>query len=90
MKLLLTSAGFMNTKIAQAFAGLLSKPMEQCSIALIPTGARSVEERFYVQESQEELERLGLGTIVELDASDPLEPTLSPTTEKRSRPRWRS
>lgn len=73
-KLLLTSAGFKNTKIAQSFLTILGKRPEEATIALVPTGARTVEERFYVEASSKELEELGFGGIVEIDAAEPMEP----------------
>ncbi len=42
MKLFLTSAGFTNDTIRQAFRDLLGRPTEECSIVVIPTGQNMV------------------------------------------------
>ena len=73
-KLLLTSAGFMNTKIAQSFVTVLGKDLGEASVALVPTAARSIDERFHVEKSHKELADLGIGSIVEIDAAEPQEP----------------
>jgi dipeptidase E len=72
MKLLLTSAGFQNPKIAEAFVALGGKPISAMKVALVPTAARSVEERYFVEESLRELSDIGLDQVTVFDASRPL------------------
>lgn len=42
MKLFLTSAGFTNDSIRQAFRDLLGKPTDECCIVVVPTGQNMV------------------------------------------------
>src|SRR3989344_6085832 len=61
-KLFLTSAGFINTKISQAFIGELYKPANKSKI-LIVAFAQDSKEESYVQQSKEELKKLGFKNI---------------------------
>lgn len=59
-KLLLTSAGFLNKKVADAFLDLVTKKPSEMKIIFIPTASRTKEELFYVKESKKELLDLGI------------------------------
>lgn len=67
MKLLLTSAGFLNKKVTDAFLNLLNKPAEEIHLIFIPTASRSEEELKYVEESRQELTSLGIKQITSLN-----------------------
>lgn len=67
MKLLLTSAGFVNKEVSDLFLKLLNKPVDQVKIAFIPTASRTEEEIKYVEESRRELLDLGIKNIVTLN-----------------------
>jgi peptidase E len=77
MKLLLTSTGFANQKIADFFLDILRKDPTDAMVAFIPTASRTEEELFYVRKSKQELLDMGIKKIVEFDlenkpSSDPL------------------
>lgn len=59
-KLLLTSTGLSNKKIAHAFFSFIVKAPEDIKVAFVPTAATTTEEMKYVDESREELIRLGI------------------------------
>lgn len=59
-KLLLTSAGFVNPKIGQAFLELVSKPPVDIRVLFIPTASRTPVELKYVDESRQELITMGI------------------------------
>lgn len=59
-KLLLTSAGFENPKIAEYFLSLIKKQPQDIKILFIPTASRTLEEISYVNGSRQELLSLGL------------------------------
>jgi peptidase E len=63
MKLLLTSAGFINTKISEVFVKELPKPAAEVRLLLVPY-AQNEKEEFYITESKQELEQLGIKNIV--------------------------
>lgn len=63
MKLLLTSAGFLNKEVAKVFVGLFDKPMDQVRLIFIPTASRSKNETTYVNLSRQELMDLGIHHI---------------------------
>jgi peptidase E len=67
MKLLLTSAGFLNKEVSDAFLKLLGKPVEQINILFIPTASRTEEELKYVEKSKKELVDLGINNIKTLN-----------------------
>jgi len=67
MKLLLTSAGFLNKGVSDIFLQLLNKPVEQISIIFIPTASRTEEEIKYVNKSKQELVNLGIKNITTLN-----------------------
>ena len=64
MKLLLTSAGFLNKEVSDIFVKLLGKPAEQVKVIFIPTASRTEEELIYVKKSRQELINLGIKNIV--------------------------
>ena len=55
MKLLLTSAGFENQKIAKKFLELLNKPISEVKVVFIPTAARTPEEVEYIKKAKKEI-----------------------------------
>lgn len=59
-KLLLTSTGFTNPKLADRFLALLGKPPADAKALFIPTASRSEEDMKYVRESGGELAQLGI------------------------------
>jgi peptidase E len=67
MKLLLTSAGFLNKEVSNTFLSLLNKPTGQIHIIFIPTASRTEEELKYVEESRQELVDLGITNIITLN-----------------------
>lgn len=67
MKLLLTSAGFLNKEVSNTFLKLLNKLAGQVHVIFIPTASRTKEELKYVAESRQELIGLGIGDIVTLN-----------------------
>jgi peptidase E len=78
-KLLLTSAGFTNTKIAQAFRVILHKPLSEAKIALISVGVNSPESHERQELKIQELKEVGFGFVTPFDALHPLPPdTLDP------------
>ena len=62
MKLLLTSAGVRNKKLADFFISILSKKPKDCS-ALMVVYAQNDQEKFYIDESKKELAELGVGDV---------------------------
>ncbi len=60
MKLLLTSAGFENSKVGREFLKLIDKPVSEIKVIFVPTAARTKEELFYVDKSKEELLNVGI------------------------------
>lgn len=72
MKLLLTSAGFLNKEISDVFLKLLNQPAGQVRVIFIPTASRTEEELKYVAESRQELIGLGIGDIVTLNLDHPV------------------
>lgn len=73
-KLLLTSAGFTNTKIAQSLGLILPKPLNDASIALVSTNLTLPAHYERVRMKREELLRMGFPSVEPLDAADPLPP----------------
>ena len=71
-KLLLTSTGFTNTKLADRFLALLGKAPADTRVFFIPTASRTEHEMFYVRESESELIQLGIPkeNIVWLDINN--------------------
>lgn len=63
MKLLLTSAGFLNREVRDIFLKLIDKPVEQVHLIFIPTASRTEEELKYVVKSRQELADLGINKI---------------------------
>lgn len=59
-KLLLTSTGFTNPKLAQEFLKLVDKPVSDIKVIFIPTAARNKEELFYADGCKRELLELGI------------------------------
>lgn len=59
-KLLLTSTGFKNFKIAEKFLELVDKPVSEIKVLFIPTASQTTEEIIYVEESRRELIDLGI------------------------------
>ncbi|MFH1088578.1 MAG: Type 1 glutamine amidotransferase-like domain-containing protein [Patescibacteria group bacterium] len=59
-KLLLTSDGFTNTKIAEEFLKLVSKPSADIKVLFIPTAAVTEHEKFYANKCKEELLQAGV------------------------------
>ncbi len=72
MKILLTSAGFLNKEISDVFLKLLNKPAGQVHVVFIPTASRTEEELKYVVESRQELIGLGISDIVTLNLDRPV------------------
>ncbi len=67
MKLLLTSAGFLNKEVSDTFLSLFNKPTGQIHIIFIPTASRTEHELRYVEESRQELVDLGITNITTLN-----------------------
>lgn len=67
MKLLLTSAGFVNKEVLDVFLKLLDKPTGQIHVVFIPTASRTEHELKYVEESRQELVDLGITNITTLN-----------------------
>lgn len=67
MKLLLTSAGFLNKEVSDTFLKLCDKPTGQIHIIFVPTASRTEEELAYVEKSRQELVRLGVNNITTLN-----------------------
>lgn len=67
MKLLLTSAGFLNKEVSDTFLSLFNKPAEQIHIIFIPTASRTEHELMYVKESRQGLVDLGITNITTLN-----------------------
>jgi len=67
MKLLLTSAGFLNPEVKNTFLKLLDKPIDQIHLVFIPTASRTEEELKYVKISRQELASLGIKHITTLN-----------------------
>jgi dipeptidase E len=61
-KLFLTSAGFINQEIIKVFLAELSKPISDTRI-LVVAYAQNSNEEFYINESKEELKRIGFVNI---------------------------
>ena len=59
-KLILTSNGFENPKIIPEFLKIVGKPASKIKILFIPVASRTKEELHYVDESKEELLKLGI------------------------------
>ena len=66
MKLLLTSAGFLNKEVSDTFLSLLNKSTGQIHVVFIPTASRTEHELRYVEESRQELVDLGITNITTL------------------------
>ncbi len=66
-KLLLTSAGITNSKIAKAFFGLVGKPASEVNVLFIPTAARMNKDPWWVRESKKQLIDLGVKHIVDFE-----------------------
>lgn len=62
MRLLLTSAGLINTEVSELLLKELSKPTEQSRVLVIAY-SQNPQEEFYVNESKKELEQLGFKYI---------------------------
>jgi peptidase E len=60
MKLLLTSAGFGNQAVAEAFAAMLGKPPAVAKVLFIPTAAQSEEALQCVEKCKKELLSAGI------------------------------
>jgi peptidase E len=60
MTLLLTSAGFQNQAVAEAFVGLLDRSAGQTKVLFIPTAAQSEETLFYVDKAKKNLQAAGI------------------------------
>lgn len=67
MKLLLTSAGFLNKEVSDTFLRLLNKPTRQIHLIFIPTASRTEHELKYVEASRQELADLGITNITTLN-----------------------
>lgn len=66
-KLLLTSAGITNSKIAKAFFDLVGKPASEVGVLFIPTAARMNKDPWWVRESRKQLVDLGVKHIVDFE-----------------------
>ncbi len=60
MKILLTSAGFQNRKIAEKFLELLGKPSKDAGVLFIPTAAIDETAKFYAEKCKTELLACGV------------------------------
>jgi peptidase E len=67
MKLLLTSAGFLNKEISDTFLDLIKKPANEIHVIFIPTASRTKNELRYVNESHQKLLDLGITNITTLN-----------------------
>lgn len=72
MKLLLTSAGFLNREVTDTFLKLINKPTGQIHIIFVPTASRTEEEMRYVESARQELIDLGIRDIITLNLDHPL------------------
>lgn len=59
-KLILTSTGFVNSKIRKRFLDLVGKKPSEIKVLFIPTASRTDKEIFYVRKSEAELIEMGL------------------------------
>lgn len=73
-KLLLTSAGFTNAKIAKAFEALIGRPLGETDLALISVGVNTPELREREQIKMQELTATGFRSVAPFDAANPLPP----------------
>lgn len=72
MKLFLTSAGFANQEISKVFLEQLPRPASESGV-LIVTYAQNLKEEFYVNESKEEMRRIGFENIVIANMHNPID-----------------
>ena len=64
MKLLLTSAGLTNQKISEALIDLVGKPLQETSVAFIPTAANEMDEdKSWLIENFSEFKTAGVSHI---------------------------
>ena|SRR3989344_2870521 len=59
-KILLTSDGFVNSKIGHEFLALIGKKPIDIKVLFVTTASRLEEEKFYVKDSEKELIEFGL------------------------------
>ena len=71
MKLFLTSAGFSNKELIDAFIGELSKPVSKLRVFSVAY-AQDLTEEFYVNESMNELKHIGFEKIDVVNINDPM------------------
>jgi len=70
MKLLLTSNGLSNQSIADAFIGLIGKPVEESTIAFIPTAANVDEgDKGWLIDDLYNIKKQGFGSVDIVDIS---------------------
>ncbi len=67
MKLLITSAGITNSNIAKVFLKLVGKPAQQIKVLFITTAAKMEKDPWWIDESREQLIKLGMKQIMEFD-----------------------
>ena len=78
MKIFLTSAGFANKVLGEAFVKELSKQAAHPHVLLV-TYAQNEDEQFYVNESIKELENLGVRYITTFNLNTPMDIKLLPS-----------
>lgn len=73
-KLLLTSSGLSNRKIANEFINLVGKTVEEITILFVPTASRSKDELFYVGKTRQQFLDLGIPekNIIDFVADNPI------------------
>lgn len=74
MKLLLTSNGLKNKEVADAFLRLIDKPINQVHVICVPTASRNEQELQYVNQSRQELIRLGIDSMTTLNLDHSIHP----------------
>ncbi len=72
MRLLLTSTGFVNKKIADVFLKQLAKPVEKCRVLIVAYAINS-QEQFYVDESVQEIKEIGFKDVIVLNMHYPID-----------------
>jgi dipeptidase E len=70
MKLLLTSGGIRNEKLKKAFLELLGKPVDQVSVAVIPTASKNEKDKAWFEKDIEDLKSTGVASVEMVDISE--------------------
>src|SRR3989344_357809 len=70
MKLLLTSGGIRNESLKKVFLDLLGKPVDQVSVAVIPTAAKNKQDSEWFVKDMEDLKATGIGSMEMVEISE--------------------